>query len=517
MTYSTPVQPCENNMPHHTLAAVDLGSNSFHLQIVRVVDDQLYPLDSLKETVRLGAGVTPEKQIDSKTADRALSALRIFAERLRGLPKNAVRVVGTNALRVAKNANSFVREAEATLGYPIEIIAGREEARLIYIGVAQTLPPANHNRLVVDIGGGSTEFIIGHRMKPKQLDSLYMGCVSYSERFFPGGKIDKKSFREAQFAAARELESIITPFRKEGWRDAYGSSGTAKALGIILMENGLTKDGISREGLEWLRDKALKAGDFKNLDIPGVKGDRVPVLPGGLAIMYAVFCELGLHHMTVADTALRDGVLYDLRGRTAHTDIRDATVTQFGKRYDADGAQAVRVERLALHFFDAINDKEGDEAYREWRFQAHQSLAWACRLHEIGIAIAQAGFHKHSAYVIAHADMPGFSRREQAALSTLILAQRGKLNKLGADAMSNANFAASAMCLRLAVLLSRSRRSVVAPLFQLSRTGERFTLKIDPAWLAQHDLTQYELAQEATEWATSAYKLQIEGMRLSAD
>jgi exopolyphosphatase / guanosine-5'-triphosphate,3'-diphosphate pyrophosphatase len=498
-------------MPHQTFAAVDLGSNSFHLQIVRVVDNQLYPLDSLKETVRLGAGITADKQIDPKTAERALAALRIFAERLRGLPKDAVRVVGTNALRVAKNAASFVCEAEATLGYPIEIIAGREEARLIYIGVAQTLPPANHNRLVVDIGGGSTEFIIGHRLKPKQLDSLYMGCVSYSERYFPGGKIDKKSFKDAQYAAARELESIVTPFRREGWRDAYGSSGTAKALGIILVENGLTKDGISREGLEWLRDKAFKAGDFKSLDIPGVKGDRVPVLPGGLAIMYSVFCELGLTHMTVADTALRDGVLYDLRGRTAHSDIRDATVTQFGKRYHADGAQASRVEQLALHFFDAINEKNGDEAYREWRFQAHQSLSWACRLHEIGIAIAQAGFHKHSAYVIANADMPGFSRREQAALSTLILAQRGKLAKLGVDALADTNFAASAVCLRLAVLLSRSRRTVNSTLFQLSRTTNRFTLKVDAKWLAEHDLTQYELAQEAAEWTTSNYKLQIEG------
>ena len=236
-------------MPYQTLAAVDLGSNSFHLQIARVVDHQLYALDNLKETVRLGAGVTPDKQIDTKTAERALAALRLFAERLRGMPKDAVRVVGTNALRIAKNADIFIREAEAALGYPIEIIAGREEARLIYVGVAHSLPPANHNRLVVDIGGGSTEFIIGHRLKPKQLESLYIGCVSFSERYFPGGKMDKKSFKEAEYAAARELESIITPFKKEGWRDAYGSSGTAKALGTIIVENGLSKHAITREGL----------------------------------------------------------------------------------------------------------------------------------------------------------------------------------------------------------------------------------------------------------------------------
>ncbi len=495
-------------MPHHTLAAVDLGSNSFHLQIARVVDHQLYPLDSLKETVRLGAGVTSEKLIDAATAARALTTLRIFSERLRGLPKDAVRVVGTNALRVAKNASAFVRDAEAALGYPIEIIAGREEARLIYLGVAHYLPPANHNRLVVDIGGGSTEFIIGHRLRPKLVDSLYMGCVSYSERFFPNGKLDKKSFKEAEFAAARELESIATPFRKEGWREAYGSSGSAKALGTILGENKQTNGNITRDGLAWLKDKALKAGNFKDLDLPGVRGDRVPVLPGALAIMCAAFAELEIDSMMIADTALRDGVLQDLLGRGFHEDIRDATVTQFAKRYHVDQAQAVRVEALAKRFFNAV-DTERDE---ERKFQTRQTLGWACRLHELGISIAQAGFHKHSTYIIANADMPGFSKREQAALSTLILAQRGKLSKLHADAINDADFIARALPMRLAVLLSRSRRNINACAFKLSRdelTTRSFRLDVEPDWLARNDLTAYELSQEATEWANVGVTLSL--------
>lgn len=502
-------------MPHHTLAAVDLGSNSFHLQIARVLDHQLYPLDNLKETVRLGAGITPEKQIDAATAERALNALRLFAERLRGLPKDAVRVVGTNALRIAKNADSFVREAENILGYPIEVIAGREEARLIYVGVAHSLPPANHNRLVVDIGGGSTEFIIGHRMKPKLVDSLYMGCVSFSERYFPAGKLDRKSFKEAEYAAARELESITTPFRKEGWREALGSSGTAKALGIILVENGQSKETITRDGLAWLKEKAIKAGDFKSLDLPGVKGDRIPVLPGGLAIMTAVFEELGLKEMSIADTALRDGVLYDLLGRSFHADIRAATVTQFAKRYHIDQAQATRVQASALRFFDAIDnenesrvdDKAGDgkddaEAIKERRFQHRQTLGWACHLHEIGISIAQAGFHKHSAYIIGNADMPGFSRREQATLAALILAQRGKLSKVNPAFMQDPVFVSRALCLRLAVLLSRSRRNLNGKLFNLSRhtSGRKFTLDVENDWLTKNDLTAYELKQEAAEW-----------------
>lgn len=495
-------------MPHHTLAAVDLGSNSFHLQISRVVNSQLYPLDALKETVRLGAGITAEKSIDSVAAERAFAALRLFAERLRGLPKDAVRVVGTNALRVAKNAGAFVKEAETILGYPIEIIAGREEARLIYIGVANSLPPSNHQRLVVDIGGGSTEFIIGHRLKPKAAESLYMGCVSYSERHFPGGAMDKRSFREAQLAARKEVEQIAARYHKEGWKEAYGSSGTAKALGIILNENGITTEGISLEGLEWLRDKALKAGGFKSLEtagLKGVKGDRVPVLPGGLAIMLTIFEELHLMRMSVADTALRDGVLHDLLGRTHHEDIRDATVEAMSKRYHVDQTQATRVKQLALEFFERIDES----ADTEIAFQRRQKLAWACRLHEIGIDIAQAGFHKHSAYVIANADMPGFSKREQAALATLALAQRGKLSKVAGDLPREASFAATVLCLRLAVLLSRSRRNVDTKRFGLAKINSDFRLSADAAWLETNSLTDYELRQEADEWASVGMRLEI--------
>lgn len=492
-------------MTHQTLAAVDLGSNSFHLQIARVVNHQLYPLDSLKETVRLGAGVTPERKIDDKTAERAFNALRLFAERLRGLPKDAVRVVGTNALRVAKNADAFVKEAEAILGYPIEVIAGREEARLIYVGVANSLPPSQHDRLVVDIGGGSTEFIIGHRLKAKLVDSLYMGCVSYSERYFPGGVMDKRSFKDAQLAARKEIEQMAIRFKKEGWKESFGSSGTAKALGIILQENGQTRDGISRQGLEWLRDKAVKAEGFAKLNLPGVKGDRVPVLPGGLAIMLTIFEELDITQMCVADTALRDGVLYDLLGRTHHEDIRDATVDATAKRYHVDAAQSQRVRQLALAFFAQIDESADTEV----AFQRAQKLGWAARLHEIGIDIAQANFHKHSAYIVANADMPGFSKREQAALASLVIAQRGKLAKVAVDLPADTAFSAKVLCLRLAVLLCRSRRNVDAQLFSLARINGEYRLSVKDDWLQTHSLTEYELRQEIEEWKGAGLKLDI--------
>ena len=501
-------------MTQSMLAAVDLGSNSFHLQIARVVDHQLYPVDSLKETVRLGTGVTADRKIDAKAAERAFAALRLFAERLQGLPKDAVRAVGTNALRVAKNADAFIKEAEAILGYPIEVIAGREEARLIYLGVASSLPPSRHDRLVVDIGGGSTEFIIGHHLKPKLLDSLYMGCVSYSERFFPEGAMDKRAFRDAQLAAAQELELIATRFRKAGWKETIGSSGTAKALGTILQENGQAQAGntageITREGLEWLRDKVLKSGGFAGLSLAGMKTDRIPVLAGGLAIMLTVFEILDIRQMSLADTALRDGVLNDLLGRAHHKDIRDATVEAMARRYHVDHTQSARVRQLALAFFDGLNAGENDSPDEEFAFQRRQRLLWAARLHEIGIDIAQANFHKHSAYVIGNADMPGFSKREQAVLASLVIAQRGRLSKVTTDLPTHPSFATKVVCLRLAVLLCRSRRDIDRRLFSLVRINGEFRLSVKSDWLSAHNLTQYELEQEMAEWGGLGMKLEI--------
>ncbi len=494
------------------LAAVDLGSNSFHLQLSRVVNDQLYPVDSLKETVRLGAGVTAEKKIDAKTAQRALKVLRLFAERLRGMPAEAVRVVGTNSFRVAKNAQDFITAAEAALGYPIEVIAGREEARLIYLGVAHGLPLAPLNRLVVDIGGGSTEFIIGQGLKPKQVESLYMGCVTYSENYFPNGKLDKKALRQAELAARRELEAIAATYMREGWSEVIGSSGTAKVLAAILAENGLTAQGADRitaKGLAWLREQVIRAGEIKKLALAGVREDRMPVLPGGLAIMAAVFDEFGIDSMQVVDTALRQGVLYDLLGRSQHEDIRDATVKEFARRYHVDAAQATRVETLALRFlaeaFDRFDPNNDEADYRRLCL-----LRWACHLHEIGIGVAQGAFHKHSSYIIANADLPGFSRREQARLAALVLGCRGKLEKLG-TALADREMTTLVFCLRLAVLLSRSRRDIDARLLHIDRTHHGFRLNVAAEWLTEHSLTEYSLKGEARDWEAQGLAFDVCG------
>jgi exopolyphosphatase / guanosine-5'-triphosphate,3'-diphosphate pyrophosphatase len=498
-------------MPSSTpniLAAVDLGSNSFHLHIARVVDDQLYPLDSHKETVRLGAGVTAQKAFDAKTTARALDALKLFAERLRGMRPDAVRAVGTNALRVAKNAQDFLHEAEAALGFPIEIISGREEARLIYIGVAHSIPVSSHNRLVIDIGGGSTEFIIGYRMKPKVTESLYVGCVTFSQRFFSEGKTDKKNFRQAELAARREIETITARFGKAGWKETVGSSGTAKALAGILQENRQGDGGITLPGLEWLKSQAIKVGSFADLDLPGLRAERVPVLPGGLAVMIAAFEELGLKGMTVSDGALRQGVLYDLLGRSHHDDVRDSTIEQIAKRYHTDNVQSERVETMALRFLKQI-ETDFDPGEDEGDYRLMRALKWACRLHEIGISIAQSAFHKHSAYILANADMPGFSKQEQTWLAQLVLAQRGKLDKVAAALDSDPGLRLLAFCLRLAVLLYRSRRALDTKEFTVARKLDGFKLVVKQGWLTEHSLTEYGLKAEANEWEKLGINFEI--------
>lgn len=482
-------------MIYETVAAVDLGSNSFRLQVGRIVDDQIYTLDSLKEPVRLASGLTPDKRIDESAQVRALEALRRFGERLGRLDRGAVRAVATNTLRVAKNAVEFLPKAEAALGFPIEIIAGREEARLIYIGASHSMPMAAHKRLVVDIGGGSTEFIIGKRHEPQLMESLYMGCVSYTLRFFPDRKIDKKRLREAQVAAAKEIELIAHDYQRMGWKEAVGSSGSARAIADVLELNGLNpngESGITRVGLDKLCALLIKAGSAEALDLPGVKGDRLPVFPGGVAIMSAIFAELEIERMTYADGALRLGVLYDLLGRFHHHDMRDSTVEQFRRRYQVDREQVERVEMTALTALAQLAEGAPSEA-------DVQFLSWACRLHEIGISVAHNAYHKHGAYILTYADMPGFSKKDQARLAMLVLGHRGKLEKLGAipfnDSAWNLVF-----CLRLAVLLHRTRDDRVIPSWRVSHNGNGFVVELPAAWLQANPWTAAAFGEEASVW-----------------
>lgn len=494
---------------HEHVAAVDMGSNSFRLQVGRIVGNQIYPLDGLKETVRLAAGLRPDKLLDEASQQRALAALARFGERLRGFAPDAVRAVATNTLRVAKNGPAFLQAAETALGFPIEIIAGREEARLIYLGVAHTLPNPRIRHLVVDIGGGSTEFIIGQAIQPLKLESLYMGCVGFSLRFFPDGRIDKRSMKEAELAARRELQTIVHAYRDVGWDEAVGSSGTAKAIRDILQLNGFADGDITREGLDRLRGRMTQSGNPGRAGLQGMRADRMPVIPGGLAIMSAVFKEFGLERMTFSEGALRLGVLYDLLGRYHHEDLREATVTRFMQRYEVDRRQAERVARLALAFYQQLRPQDEVE-----ESPAAQFLVWAARLHEIGISVAHSSYHKHSAYILANADMPGFSKRDQALLARLVLAHRGKLERVQAMACEVPEWLLI-FCLRLAALLHRARDDAALPELTVGMSSRGFQLQVDRDWLAGAPLTAAVLDEETVQWANVGIEFKVRARRSS--
>lgn len=500
-------------MDSRQIAAVDLGSNSFRLQVARVEGNQVFQLDGLKVPVRLAAGMQADKTLSIEAQDRALTALARFGERLRGFAAEDVRVVGTNTLRVAHDNQAFLAHAQAMLGFPIEVISGYEEARLIYLGAAHSLPPFEGNRLVVDIGGGSTEFIIGRGLTPLVMESLRLGCVSSTVNFFPNGRCDKKSFREAEIAAAREIETLVETYRDTGWQLAIGTSGTAKALAELLLENGLNPGkaaGISRVGLESLKHTLIEAGQIEKVRLSGLRADRIPVLAGGLSIMVAIFDTLDIEHMDYADGALRQGVLYDLCGRINHDDGdgRSETVRQLQRRHQIGLAQAQRVDQLACQLFDQLlaGKKEVKSSELE---DDRLFLSWAAQLHEIGWSISHTSYHKHGAYILTHADMPGFSRMEQAKLAALILGHRGKLGKL-LGITEDVRYRHMLLAFRLAVLLNRARaNSAVSPELILTMERSDYRLSIPAEWLNAHPLTHANLVEESAYWRGIGVKLRL--------
>ena len=494
------------------VAAVDLGSNSFRMLIAQAVNTpsgtQLRPIDTLRESVRLAAGLTENKLLGNDAYQRGLTAIRRFGERIREFDPANVRAVATNTLRVAKNSQQFIRDAQEALGFPIEVIAGVEEARLIYIGAAHEVQAVQGNRLVVDIGGGSTEFIIGKGYEPKLLESLYIGCVSHSMRFFPKGNIDAHEFKEAELAARREIQVISGAYLNSGWKQAIGSSGTARALAELIAANDLngrvnnTGGLITREGLKALKKHLLKYEHVNQVELIGLKDDRRSVWPGGLAIMLAVFDELGIEEMEVTDAALRSGVLYDLLGRSQHHDMRYVTVEQFMQRYAVDREQADRVGRLASDFLQQLPKPEAEN-----RADNVVLLQWAANLHEIGLSISHNGYHKHSAYIAGNADMPGFSKNDQARLAALLIGHTGKLGKL----TNNHSFNDWRMlfCLRLAQVLCRGRNDTKLPKIKVSEHDGSYLVNLSKEWAAEHPLTEFSLMKEAAEWERVGRSYQV--------
>lgn len=479
------------------VAAVDLGSNSFHMIVGRVEAGQVQIVDRLREPVRLAAGLDADRRLTPQAAQRALDCLARFGQRLRGLPRGAVRAVGTNTLRQLHDGEAFLRAASAALGHPVEVIAGREEARLVYLGVAHGLAAGEERRLVVDIGGGSTELIIGQRFEPATRESLYMGCVGMSQRFFGGGQVTEQAMDGAMLACGLELRPVKTGFRAAHWDTAVGSSGTIKSVGEIVRLAGWSDDGITRSSLKKLRRALVAAGHVDRLQMAGLTDDRRPVFAGGVAVLSAVFKALDIDRMLVSDLALREGLLYELLGHIRdEEDVRDRTVESLLRRYDIDRAHAARVQGTAA----ALHAQAGGTGWSLECREAGALLGWAARLHEIGLAISHNQFQKHGAYILANADLPGFSQQQQAILAAVVRGHRRKLPAEVFDALPEATReCARRLCvlLRLAVLLHRGRSGTVQPGVRLATTGQALTIAFPDGWLEHRPLTRFELEEEA--------------------
>lgn len=490
------------------VAAIDLGSNSFHLVVARLDHGQIRPITALSEKVQLAAGFDDKGRLTDEAQARAMACLSRFAQHLQGISPGRLRIVGTNALRIAKNAQAFTRKAEKLLDHPIEIIAGREEARLIYLGVSQMLA-SNERRLVVDIGGGSTEFIIGEKGEALATESLHMGCVAYTTRFFADGIISAKALDRAITAARQEIIGIEAAYLDLGWTRVVGSSGTIKAVLHIQQQLGLaSNDGhITRQGLLELRKQALKLNHVSEINLPGLKDDRKSILPAGLAILLAVFEAFDLQHMEYSDGALREGVLFDMLGRFRREDIRDHSMQVMLTRYRADKAQADRVSQSARNFFQqvgsalALNDDEDAKL-----------LYWAAQLHEIGATISHSSFHKHGAYLLKYSDMPGFSRRNQERLALLVGTHRRKIKpEQYNEIIETGGITLLRLCalLRLSVLLHHSRsRSTPTDIFMKS-DGVFFEIKFPKNWLEAHPLTREDFSAEADIFSAIGLRLSI--------
>ena len=478
------------------IAAIDLGSNSFHMVLAKADHGEIRILERLGDKVQLAAGIDEQRLLSEEAMQRGLDCLRRFAQLTASLPEGAVRVVGTNALREARNRGEFIRRAEEILGHPVEVISGREEARLIYLGVSHSIADTPGKRLVTDIGGGSTEFIIGQRFEPLLRESLQMGCVSFTQRFFKDGKITPARYAQAYTAARLEIMGIEHALRRLGWEDAVGASGTIKAIGLTIQAAGLGTGEVNAQGLAWLKRKVFKIGEAEKLDLDGIKPDRRGIFPAGLAILEAIFDACDIQRMSHSEGALREGVLYDLLGRHQHEDVRERTLSSLMERYHVDLEQAARVESKALSALEKVAE--------DWQLQDdwhRELLSWAAKVHEVGLDIAHYQYHKHGAYLVEHSDLSGFSRQDQQMLALLVRGHRRNIPKdkfaeFGAEGVKLIRLC---VLLRFAILLHHIRGGQEMPSVQLKASEQSLQITFPPDWLENNPLTQADFIREA-EW-----------------
>jgi exopolyphosphatase/guanosine-5'-triphosphate,3'-diphosphate pyrophosphatase len=478
------------NQPAGSVSAVlDLGSNSFHLLVGRLEAGRIVTIDRRKDMVRLAQGLEADGLLSEPVMARALDSLAVFAQQLRNIPRQHLRVVGTNTLRAARNADVFLERAEKLIGVPIDVISGQEEGRLIFLGVVKGHASNTVRRLVVDIGGGSTEFIVGRR-KAKRVESLFIGCVSMSERFFPDRRITRERYRRALTTARAEIQHLVDGYGAARWDEAVGTSGTIRYVETVIDRLMPCNHLITREGIEHVVDHLTRSKKRDLLQSLGIGAERAPVFPGGLAILHAAFIELGIERMHVSDYALKEGVLYELADQGEHEDTRRQTIDYLSKQFNIDRRQAMRVERLAKSLLPQVADRLVVE--REF---ARQALGAAAQLHELGLTISHSGYHKHGAYLLENADMPGFSRREQKMLSFLVLNHRRKLRAPEVGYRFEPDWAL-VVVLRLACLFNRMRVDHRTPPIRLKPARRGWSIELPAEWLRRHPLVEEDLRAE---------------------
>ncbi len=471
------------------LAAIDLGSNSFHMIVARWDNGQLTLLDRLREPVRLGFGLQEDGSLSEEARLRALACLERFGEALRAYPSRQVRIVGTKTLRSINDSHQFLAEAQARLGHPVEIISGDEEARLIYLGVAHCIAPDKGKRILMDIGGASTEVILGEGMKPLLKESLNMGCVAITRRFFGEGKVTEKAVTKALIACLQELEPVQDGFIDLGWNEVLGASGTIRAVAKVCAANHWSDGTISLASLERILQLYIKQGDLQ-LALPGLSDDREPVFLGGTIVLAALFDALGLKAMTAAEWALREGLLYDVKGRLENQDIRQASVDALATRFHVNMDKAKAVEKTALNLLKQVAE--------DWKLTAEDAqklLGWAARIYQLGLDIAHNDYHKHSAYVVQHVDLAGCSRVEQTQLAALVLAHRRRFPAKQFP-MDNTDLVRLAILLRLAAIFHRGRIKDGLPSLKISAHKNQLQLSLPNKWLDKHPLTLADLETE---------------------
>ncbi len=494
--------------PTDVLAAIDLGSNSFRLEIGVARHGQIQRLEYLKEVVRQGSGLDADRNLTPEALERGWACLARFGDRLRGFAPQQVRAVATQTLREARNRDVFLARGSELLGFPIDVIAGREEARLIFIGVAHSLPQSPERRLVIDVGGRSTEVITGSGYAARLMESYRVGSVAWSMKYFGKGETTADAFDRAMVAAQAVLDEAASIYQGQ-WDAAYGASGTVGAVSDILVANGFPADRISHEGLLWLRERLVRAGHVDRVRLDGLRDDRRAVIAGGLAVLLGLFDLLGISEMVAAHGGLRHGVLQELLQRqiSPADDVRAATVQRLAATFGADAAQGERVAALAQNLLQQLHasPQPGIDLARTTR-----KLRWAAHLHEIGAAISHEDAHKHGAYILDNCDAPGFAQHELHRLSQLVLGHRGKLRKLDTD-WSDASFVHQLLCLRLAVLLCHARRQPAAHSVQLSAdaASQTFTVQLAPHWAAAHPQSMHLLQQEVDSWAKTPWTLLV--------